>query len=608
MRRTTMWKKSLTVALAAAMMTGLVSIPAVFNSSVAIVKAKETQTSGLKDPKTLKAVDGYYYATVNMEYADYYYGEVNRTVNVTSLDLSKGDIVDAKYADGSYDAVTSATTTKSKGFPTTYYTENVKNNETGDEATGVNINGIADVQIRIPVALYQAYYNAYTQNKDKNLSVYQYLANAKFSDSAFDEYKELNGDGTFKATTSTSEVKSEVTAAITSTSNWGNWQISVENLPSYVTKKSMEGVILETSDGEKYGLLHEDNLWLQPKEISFAAREFTEPHGNHVAYAHTKGLNGKTIKKITYLLRKTDAYEEKGRDGSITQVPACDGKDLVIHTNLYVKPLLSKNQKITVSEGAYSESGTKVKVDTSRAPKDANYNLTKVTKGAGRAAQVIDPTLYSYKDGILTLDKSLEIGDDYTITLESEKYADVKLSVSIKKATDISVATSLSISKVYGDKAIDLGAKSVEGTTLSYKTSNKKVADVSDQGVVTIKGTGSATITVTAFGEGFCTETKKVAIKVVPKKQNVKVKAGKQKLDVSWTKDNQASGYQLQVGLKSNFKGAKTYSVTTYKTYKKTIKSLKSKKKYYVRVRSYKSVGKTKLYGAYSAVKSITVK
>ena len=70
MRRTTMWKKSLTVALAAAMMTGPVSIPAVFNSSVAIVKAKETQTSGLKDPKTLKAVDGYYYATVNMEYAD----------------------------------------------------------------------------------------------------------------------------------------------------------------------------------------------------------------------------------------------------------------------------------------------------------------------------------------------------------------------------------------------------------------------------------------------------------------------------------------------------------------------------------------------------------
>ena len=185
--RKAMWKKGLSVAMAAAMLAGPVNVPAVFHN-VAIVKADEA--TGLKDPKTLTAVDGYYYATVNMEYADYYYGELNKVSDVSTLNLSKGDIVDATYKNGEYDAVTSATTQKSTGFAATYFTPNVQNNETGEAATGVNINGIANVQIRIPAALYESYYNAYQENKNKGLSVYKYLENAEFSNTAFDNYKE----------------------------------------------------------------------------------------------------------------------------------------------------------------------------------------------------------------------------------------------------------------------------------------------------------------------------------------------------------------------------------------------------------------------------------
>lgn len=92
--RKTMWKKGLSVAMAAAMLAGPVNVPAVFHN-VAIVKADEA--TGLKDPKTLTDIDGYYYATVNMEYADYYYGELNKVSDVSTLNLSKGDIVDATY-------------------------------------------------------------------------------------------------------------------------------------------------------------------------------------------------------------------------------------------------------------------------------------------------------------------------------------------------------------------------------------------------------------------------------------------------------------------------------------------------------------------------------
>jgi hypothetical protein len=561
-----MWRKGLTVAMAAAMLAGPVSVPAVFHNT-AIVKADEE--TGLKNPKTLRAVDGYYYATVNMEYADYYYGELNKVSDVSTLDLSKGDIVDATYKNGEYDAVTSATTKKSKGFEATYYTENVQNDETGEEATGVNINGIANVQIRIPVALYEAYYNAYQENKNKGLSVYKYLENAQFSDTAFDEYKELNGDGTFKATSDEGRTLEDATASITSSSKWGNWQISVEGLPSYVTKKSMEGVIIETTDGAKYGMLHEDNLWLQPKEIAFSAISFSEPHGNHMSYKHTQSLSGKTIKKITYILRKTEAYEESGRGGSVTQIPECDGKDIVINTNLFVKSLLNENEGITAAEATYSSEGTKVTFDTTKTPKDAAYKVAKITKGSGRAPETIDTSLYQYENGVLTFDKSILAGDDYTVTFESDKYADLKVKVIIKEP---------------------------EATTATKPST-------------TTTATKPSTTTTT---KPSTTTTTKPAVKpvkkVTVKKQAAKVKAGKKKLTVTWKKDKNVSGYQIKIATKKNFKGAKTYTVKSYKTYKKVIKKLKAKKKYFVKVRAYKTVGKSKVYGAYSAVRSCKVK
>lgn len=77
-----MWKKGLTVAMAAAMLAGPVSVPAVFNNGVAVVKADETN----------KGQD--VYVLMNIPYADFYKAELNNTVKV--------------------DATTSATKTKQK--------------------------------------------------------------------------------------------------------------------------------------------------------------------------------------------------------------------------------------------------------------------------------------------------------------------------------------------------------------------------------------------------------------------------------------------------------------------------------------------------------------
>ena len=77
---------------------------------------------------------------------------------------------------------------------------------------------------------------------------------------------------------------------------------------------------------------------------------------------------------------------------------------------------------------------------------------------------------------------------------------------------------------------------------------------------------------------------------------------------ITWAKDNTVTGYEVQYSLKKNFKGAKTAKITKAGTTKKIIKKLKSGKKYFVKVRSYKKAGKVMLYGAWSKAKNAKVK
>ena len=174
-----------------------------------------------------------------------------------------------------------------------------------------------------------------------------------------------------------------------------------------------------------------------------------------------------------------------------------------------------------------------------------------------------------------------------------------------------------SIQKAYGSKPFSLGVKRRKGNgVLSYSSSNKSVATVSKKGVVTIKGTGRATITVSAKETAkYRKKTVKITVDVTPKKQKAGVKSVKgKKLSVKWKKDARATGYQIQYSTDRKFKrGVEKAAIKKKGTASKTISKLKKGKAYYVRVRSYKSIkasGKTKLlYGAWSrAVKSKKIK
>ncbi|MCD7887564.1 MAG: fibronectin type III domain-containing protein, partial [Clostridiales bacterium] len=85
--------------------------------------------------------------------------------------------------------------------------------------------------------------------------------------------------------------------------------------------------------------------------------------------------------------------------------------------------------------------------------------------------------------------------------------------------------------------------------------------------------------------------------------KNVKTK----KMTVKWSKNSKATGYQIQYSTSSSFSNYKTVTVTSYKTVSKTISKLTKKKKYYVRVRAYKTVSGTKYYSAWSGNKSVKI-
>lgn len=90
------------------------------------------------------------------------------------------------------------------------------------------------------------------------------------------------------------------------------------------------------------------------------------------------------------------------------------------------------------------------------------------------------------------------------------------------------------------------------------------------------------------------------------KVKTLKVKSKKKKqVNVTFGKVNKADGYQICYAANKNLKKAKHVLV---KATAKTIKKLKPKKRYYIRVRAYTKSGSKRLYGAWSPVKNVKVK
>ena len=121
--------------------------------------------------------------------------------------------------------------------------------------------------------------------------------------------------------------------------------------------------------------------------------------------------------------------------------------------------------------------------------------------------------------------------------------------------------------------------------------------------IPTLKPTIAPTVTPSATPDN----SDKISGKKTLSKVILRVPKNKKgrKLVVRWNAVKDVKGYQLQYALNKKFKKKK--SVQTKKT-KYTIKKLKKKKTYYIRVRAYKMNGKKKVYGKWSTVKKVKIK
>lgn len=255
------------------------------------------------------------------------------------------------------------------------------------------------------------------------------------------------------------------------------------------------------------------------------------------------------------------------------------------------KKLVSGDMTLAKSSITYDGKDKKpavvVKNGTTTLKRDVDYTLTYPSKAINAGTYTVTVTGKGNYSGTITA-----------------KY-------SITRAT--TTITAKDMTKKYGDKVFALGAKvSTGGSTLTYKSSNTKVCTIDKNGKITITGTGISTITIQAAqNTNYKAITKTIKITVVPKKASLsKVSSSKTKqITATWYKDKQATGYEVQLATKIDFKSIKkTIIVGNNETVSKNFISLNSGTTYYVRVRAYKMINGKKQYGDYSTIKSVKCK
>ncbi|MBR1752743.1 MAG: leucine-rich repeat domain-containing protein, partial [Ruminococcus sp.] len=171
--------------------------------------------------------------------------------------------------------------------------------------------------------------------------------------------------------------------------------------------------------------------------------------------------------------------------------------------------------------------------------------------------------------------------------------------------------TSIAKANVTGITAKTYTGKALK-PSVTVKLSGKTLKSGTDYTVSYKNYVEVGTATVTVKGKGAYTGSISKTFKINPKASSVKkVTSPKTKqLKVTYKKVSGVTGYQVTYSTSSKFtkSATKTVSVKGVSSTSKTIKKLKKGKTYYVKVRSYKTVGGKKYYSAYSKVKSVKVK
>ncbi len=310
-----------------------------------------------------------------------------------------------------------------------------------------------------------------------------------------------------------------------------------------------------------------------------------------------KDTAGKSFKEgtdytVTYPKTSVDAdsYE-------LTVIMKNSKYDVSTNEYYYInsKPLNKNDVKLSKTTVSYGEKPT-ISVNGLKKDKDYEYNVWYLGLGSQTA------TVYgvgNYTDSVTV-----------TFKVVPAKISGLKSSKSTVNSIKLTWKSDPNYSTAYY-QIYDVSKKKVIATVDSYTTSyTVKKLKAGKKYSFKVRGYSKEN------GEKYYGEWKTIETSTLPKSTTLSsVKSEKKKaLTVKWKKQSAATGYQVQYSTNSKFKKSATKTVTVKKNKQTSskISKLKSGKKYYVKVRTYKTLkinGKsTKVYSAWSSVKSVKVK
>jgi len=288
---------------------------------------------------------------------------------------------------------------------------------------------------------------------------------------------------------------------------------------------------------------------------------------------------------------------------------AFNGTEVVCESGKYYIKTTVKN------EGNAAFSGKKAKLlllDSNYSEKKTykEFDIPALSSGESKELKVdFTPLPGDYNSqGILELEINVKDGDKEIA--ESSAYTSSTVPV-IAAVNDGAESIAMKPGEKSKLKAAVGPWENLAGSPVFFSSDNS-VATVSDQGEVTAQSSGTAavgvyypearisdTITVTVSGASNSKPNEVPGAKL----SSVKLNKNNQPV-IKWKKLSSVTGYRVYRSTKKSSGFKKIATVKKGKT-SYTDKKAKANKKYYYRVRGYKSAGGTNVYGSYSAVKSV---
>ena len=304
---------------------------------------------------------------------------------------------------------------------------------------------------------------------------------------------------------------------------------------------------------------------------------------------------GNEEKNLQYLAQipESDSY---------TVEPEQDNTDITLYgENSFVAVNGQNIERITTSENTTEVEGDKADYSISVPAEENNCNLYQVKLTS-------DNAVYSYSNGELYITSNDGMSNISVNACRDTDYAgeqEVSITANEIKITPV---------KAENDK-VNIVASNKDGKSEQLEITLKSTQQ-EEKANSTPVPTPTPTTTKSQnsnVGKGNTSSTAGQKILRIPQVKGLKIlsqskkdkKSKTCKVTLSWKKVTGAKGYQLQYALNKKFKKKK--SVQTKKT-KYTIKKLKKKKTYYIRVRAYKMNGRKKVYGKWSTVKKVKIK